>query len=783
MNAPASRDGDPPLRILAVLNYPWDRRLGVARVWVDLAEQWRAAGHTVDQFTLSEAFPKPTRRRILVAWRQVSFAYRAAKYIRKNAHRYDVIDCLLETLPFSKKQLGFKGLLVGRSVGSYRFYEDFEAMARQRWPAKSKGKLLGRIFHALLNRHALKAVAATTRRADLLNLPNEDERAASQSSPDRNPPAIVQPYGLRPEEAQALAAVAAPASGPSQDPRISFIGMWGLRKGAKDWGEIVRRIRAEIPGARFRFLGVMTDRSKVLQDLNLSADTGLEIVPEFEPSELPELLRDCKVGIFPSYIEGFGIGVIEQLAAGIPTLAYDVPGPRQILESQRENLLVAAGDVAGLVEKVLALLRMDPDSYAGLRVVSRAITAQYSWTDIAADTIRAYRKALRPSRPLVFVHPFGLRSAGGGPRILRALLKHSPIPCLSVCTSPEKPPPASDSGQEVHLPLRPDFGRIEHTRFAGFPHMFTPFLAERFRRRLENTLRVTGARGVHAIPHGGLDFHHAFAIAKKLGLPYFLQVHDDLLYSRYPHVSEAAAQAAIREAWLGADARFVISERIGAEYCRRYGTKDYAVITDGLEQVAEALVARSGNDLQIYFMGMFHLSYEANLRIFLEALEQLRAEGRSICMTMRCGGVRRDVTAGHENLLRILPFATEAEVQRDLESADLLYLPLPFQKEQDLFVRFSFSTKMVTYLGSGVPILYHGPPASAVYDLLRQHDAALLTESSDPAAVAQTLRAFLADRGEGVGCAARALQLARQEFMLEDIAKKFWGSVMRCIEQ
>lgn len=782
MNAAFTRNGEKPLRILAVLNYPWDRRLGVARVWIDLAEQWRAAGHTVDKFSLSEAFPEPTNRRVLVAWRQVAFAYRAAKYIRKNAQRYDVIDCLLETLPFSKKQLGFNGLLVGRSVGSYQFYEDFEAMARQRWPARSKSKLAGRIFHALLNRHALKAVATTTRLADLLNLPNEDERASFQNDPGRELPAIVQPYGLRPEEARALAAVAAPPSGPLEEPRISFVGVWSIRKGAKDWGEIVRKIRAEIPGARFRFLGVMTDRARVLQDLNLPADTGLEIVQEFEPSELPELLRDCAVGIFPSYIEGFGIGVIEQLAAGIPTVAYDVPGPRQILQSQRETLLVAAGDVGSLVEKVLALLRMNAGACAQLRAVSRSIAAQYSWPVIAAETIRSYRKALRPSGPLVFVHPFGLRSAGGGPRILRALLKDAPIPFLSVCTRPRKPP-ANDIGHEIHLPLRPDFGRIEHTRFARFPHLFTPLLAGRFSRRLEKTFRAVDARAIHAIPHNGLDFHQAFQIAKKLGLPYFLQVHDDLIYSTSPLGNEPAAQAAIREAWLGADARFVISERMGAEYCRRYGARDYLVITDGLDRVADAPVQRSGNDLQIYFMGMFHLSYEENLRILLEALDQLRTEGASICVTLRCGGLRRNVTAGHEKILRILPFASEAEVQRDIESADLLYLPLPFQKGEDLFVRFSFSTKMVTYLGSGVPILYHGPQPSAVSDLLRKHDAALLTESSDPAVIAQTLRDFLADRRPGVGCASRALSLARQEFMLEDIAKKFWGTVLRCIEQ
>lgn len=771
-----------PLRILAVLHYPWDRRLGVSRVWIELAEQWRAAGHTVDKFSLTEAFPRPSKRPAIVAWRQVMFAYRAAKFVRKNRGRYDVIDCLLGTLPFSKRALGFDGLFVGRSVGSYRSYANFEAAARSRWPGQSKGKLAGRIFYTLLNRRALRAAAETARVADLINLPNEDERVSLQSDLGSDKPAIVQPYGLRPAEADALANAAASADERMQAKRICFVGMWSARKGARDWGEIVRRIRAEIPDARFRFLGVMTERANVLRDLDLPDKNDLEIVHEFQPEELPELLRDCTVGIFPSYIEGFGIGVVEQLAAGIPTVAYDVPGPRQILQAEREQLLVPSGEIEALVAKTVGVLRLNAVAYAELRASSQRIAAQYSWPIIAAETIRAYRRALRDAGPLILVQPFGLRSPGGGPRIMRALLQNAPMPFLSLCTAPQEPPP-NDTGSELHLPARPDFGRIERTRFARLPQFFTPLLATRFQRKLEQTFRATNARAIHAVAHGGFDFHQAFQIARKLGIPYFLQVHDDLVYSTRALRNEATAHAAMREAWLGADARFVISDRMGAEYSRRYGVQEYVVITDGLERVAAAPVQAGGPELRIYFMGMFHLSYEENLGVLLAALEQLRKAGQPVSMTLRCGGLRSKVTAGHEKILRILPLGSEAEVERDLELADLLYLPLPFQEEDDLFVRFSLSTKMVTYLGSGVPILYHGPQPSAVDDLLRKHGAALLNETRDPDSLAQTLRAFLSDRTRGREHAARALKLAREEFMLKEIAERFWSTVGSCLER
>ena len=56
---------DKPLRILVIVNLPWDARLGAIRVWVELAEQWRAAGHVVEKFSLSgNVLVKPFQHRL-----------------------------------------------------------------------------------------------------------------------------------------------------------------------------------------------------------------------------------------------------------------------------------------------------------------------------------------------------------------------------------------------------------------------------------------------------------------------------------------------------------------------------------------------------------------------------------------------------------------------------------------------------------------------------------------------------------------------------------------------
>jgi glycosyltransferase involved in cell wall biosynthesis len=762
-----------PLRILCVVNLPWDARLGATRVWMELAEQWRGAGHTVDHYSLSEAFPQPATRNAIVSLRQLRFVGRAARFIRKNAQRYDVIDSLLGTVPFPKMRLRFRGLLVARSVGFYWLYEKFDRDARIRWPDLARGKLSGRIFYNFTRRHILRSAARAVHHADLLNLPNEDELKSLREDLHSQKPAIIEPYGLTAERRCNLAHAAISPKARLAAPKVCFLGMWSVRKGARDLGDIVRRVRAAVPRVTFRFLGTFTDDAKVLHDLGIDRCDWCEIIREYEPADLPALLSDCTAGVFPSYVEGFGLGLLEQLAAAIPTVAYDTPGPRQILSPAANVFLVPAGDTAAMSARIINILRAPLPEYVAFQEKSSAIAAQFSWPEIAGRTLDEYRARLcQNPAPIIFTQPFGWRSPGGGARIMRALLRSAPVPFEFICTSPSSPP-RQNGICEIHLPLRPSFGRLERSRFAGLAHSTAPLFAGRFQRRLQKHCR--NAAAVHSVSHGGLDFSHAFQAAKRSRIPFFLHVHDDFIYSA--RVPNRAAACAISHAWSGAAARFVISDELGKEYQRRYGTNDYIVITDGIETIAPAPHPRASGQLRVYFMGLFHLEYEPNLRAFVRALQQVKADAT---MPMRCGSLRSSIRR-EANFIRVLPFAEETEIERDLQESDLLYLPLPFDAAHASFVRFSLSTKLVTYLGSGVPIFYHGPGQSAVGELLAKNGAAFICDSLEPARVEDTLRHFIDDQAAGEAVAARALALARAQFSLPQIRERFWSAIDRAL--
>jgi glycosyltransferase involved in cell wall biosynthesis len=381
------------LRILLIVNLNWDARLGAVRVFLELAEAWRAAGHTVEKYSLSDAFPGTRGAGALFAFRQVLFPFKAAAFLKRNAARFDVVDALIGSLHGSKQRLRFTGLLVARSVGLYRLYEKFERGLRDR-QSQSQGKLLGKIFYTWIGRRSRRGSDNSVRHADLINVPNEEEAECLRSEAGADLAIVVQPYGLSAARCHALAAAASPSPQRLAAKTISFVGMWAPRKGSRDWAAIVRQVWHKIPEARFCFLGTMVDPRTVLADLGIRSSERIKCVTEYSQADLPNLLADCAAGAFPSYVEGFGIAVLEQMAAAIPTVAFDVAGPRDILGPGLSELLVAPGNVEKFVESLVCILNSDVSQYQELAHRSMQRARQFIWSDIARETAGAYRTYL-----------------------------------------------------------------------------------------------------------------------------------------------------------------------------------------------------------------------------------------------------------------------------------------------------------------------------------------------------------------------------------------------------
>ena len=371
----------------------------------------------------------------------------------------------------------------------------------------------------------------------------------------------------------------------------------------------------------------------------------------------------------------------------------------------------------------------------------------------------------------MFVQPFGLESAGGGARILRSLVAGHEREFVSVSTGAKQPPP-TDLGIELHLPARRPLGRVDSTRLGPWADWAGNLVERRrFRRRLTSLIARYRPCGIHSIAHD-TSFPFVFAAAAAHAIPFTLTIHDELGYNLYRHPRLPAMERALERIWLKADRRIVICESMGERYKCRFGDRPYDVVTDGLtltDPMPRVMVPRGR---RIYFMGSIHRSYDSNFRALSEGANRLvhRRPELNVTLVTRGGSPRSDPGG---LAFQTLPWATEEEVTSDLDSADLLYLPIPFAKQHESFARFSLPTKLVTYLGSGLPILYHGPPYSSSAALLNNYSAAIQIHTNRPEDVADALEHATAERRavavEG------AIRLTQDHFDGEALRRKFWS--------
>src|SRR6185369_558309 len=382
-----------PLRILMLLNMPWDENLGGPKPQIELAREFKERGHQVEKFDFFDAFPgikgRQSRVRRLI---RPSFAPKAKAFVKANGHRFDIIDCHHGNLPFSKAELGFRGLLVARSAGLYAMYNEFALFAEQRWTSQKRAHPVAELLRRFRQDREASNFPTSLETCDLINVSNVDEIARLEQM-GLGKKAVVIPLGLSRQQHEEFGCTIRPAAERLSKKKVVFIGSWSPRKGSQDWGDILRRVKTMVPDARFSFLGTGFDHKTVLADLRLDNEDWIEIIPRYENKVLPKLLSDATVGAFPSYIEGFGIAVLEKLAAGIPTVAYDVPGPREMLRYFEGSLLVPAGDTQLFSERLITLLDLDAETYAGLSQVCRKVARMFSWHEIAERTLAVYSSA------------------------------------------------------------------------------------------------------------------------------------------------------------------------------------------------------------------------------------------------------------------------------------------------------------------------------------------------------------------------------------------------------
>lgn len=148
-------------------------------------------------------------------------------------------------------------------------------------------------------------------------------------------------------------------------------------------------LRAELAVAGRAGLRSELVRDKVAQSPQLK--NNVKFLGFVDQEDLPYLLGGARTMVLPSRYEGFGIPVVESMAAGTPVFCSDRGAMPEVAGGAAK--LFDPDDVEGLAELMLNI-DADQQLWETLRAGGLQRARQFTWQQCALDTLEGYRRAL-----------------------------------------------------------------------------------------------------------------------------------------------------------------------------------------------------------------------------------------------------------------------------------------------------------------------------------------------------------------------------------------------------
>lgn len=128
----------------------------------------------------------------------------------------------------------------------------------------------------------------------------------------------------------------------SLSPEVLIIGTVGrlvFQKGHQYLLEAISKLKVRIPHLKLLIVGDGRLREE-LKDYAKTLNISQDVIFLGNRRDIPEILSAIDIFVFPSIWEGFGMALIEAMAAGKPIIATDIPPIREIVNSEKVGLLV-----------------------------------------------------------------------------------------------------------------------------------------------------------------------------------------------------------------------------------------------------------------------------------------------------------------------------------------------------------------------------------------------------------------------------------------------------------
>ncbi len=207
-------------------------------------------------------------------------------------------------------------------------------------------------------------------------------------------PLEIVPNGV---DVRAFAHPGRPVEGLPAGPKILWVNRLDPQKGFEIMLRAFEELASEIPDVHLLVAGDGRDRV-LLRSLPSELRSRILRLGTVPHAELPRYHAAADVAVSPATgQESFGIVLVEAMAAGVPVVASDIAGYREVVRDGVDGLLVPPNDANALAAAIRRVLS-EPELAATLAAAGRTRAETFSWQAVAPRLEAVYDRVIGATR-------------------------------------------------------------------------------------------------------------------------------------------------------------------------------------------------------------------------------------------------------------------------------------------------------------------------------------------------------------------------------------------------
>jgi len=157
-------------------------------------------------------------------------------------------------------------------------------------------------------------------------------------------------------------------------PLVLFLGRLSPEKGLEVLLDAWTRVKRDVPAAALLIVG----SGPAAKRLKRRAAELSDVLFAGQRPDPERFLLAADLFVLPSLEEGLSIALLEAMAYGLPVVATDIAGNREVIEPGRHGLLVRPGRPEALAEAIAVQLKARTIAAGMARAARERVAAEYS---------------------------------------------------------------------------------------------------------------------------------------------------------------------------------------------------------------------------------------------------------------------------------------------------------------------------------------------------------------------------------------------------------------------